>query len=75
MEVSAFFKVCEHVKITLSLGATKGISDYGNEHKQFKNNAKYNLALKATANAIEQWVKHYLGPSNLFYTTWKYLLF
>jgi hypothetical protein len=56
MEASAFVTVCEHFRV-VSLGIIKV---NGSKYKQSQNDSLQDiLALKSTADVIEQWVKHY----------------
>jgi hypothetical protein len=50
MEASAFFQVCEYMKIQ-ALGVIKGVSDMGDAYKGIGDDKHYDPALRNAANA------------------------
>jgi hypothetical protein len=50
MEASAFFQVCEYMKIQ-ALGVIKGVSDMGDDYKGIGNDTHYDPALRNAAKA------------------------
>jgi hypothetical protein len=63
MEAFAFLKLCEYTDV-MSLGVVKGVSDLGDSEKG-KDEAVYRNALGKTAEALDEWMRHYFDRTPL----------